>query len=100
MNKFLLIAMAMILSSCGNLVVIPRGCHSEGIYASKSDNLMSEKSFDYNIFFIDREVRLANIIDCKKIDLLKVKISKKFYFKYNLTLNYKEKLNPDFKEEK
>jgi len=89
--KFLSMALiCLFISGCGNLIISPRGCQSEGEVGSNLDIYDKKVKFSYFLFLDDLELKLKDLVECKKVDILNVELTRKFLIKHSVVIKYSE----------
>lgn len=93
MTRYLFaILLLFILSGCGSIMINPRSCNSPGTFGQEIADYDQRVTKEYYAFFIDREVKLKEIIDCRKVSSIKVGITKKMFFKYIVDIQFKDEI--------
>jgi hypothetical protein len=90
MKMGLLLLMSTVLSGCGSLTLSPRSCKTQASYGESNEVYDDYIERDYFAYFVDREVKLKDLIDCEKITKAKVAVTKKFFFKYRIRVDFKD----------
>lgn len=78
------------LAGCGNITVSPRNCKGSGEYGTEKAVFNKSVVKEFYSFMVDKEVKLNDIVDCKKIDKMKIVIEKKMFLKYIVKVEFKE----------
>ncbi len=95
--KYLLF-LNLFLVGCGNLIITPRGCQSEGVVGSKVDKYDKKLKLTYYLFIDDLELKLKDLVKCQSIDKINIELTRKFFVKHTVVIHYSEVDYYDFKD--
>ncbi len=90
MNKLFLLLTLLSIVGCSSLKVSPRGCKNEGLWGKETGVYEDKIEKSYFAVFIDREVNLKDIVDCKNLSEIKIEIERSFLFHYKVKINFRE----------
>ena len=89
-----ILLLLVLVSSCGSLNLVPRGCKTEGVWGEELGyNPHTEVIIDknYYVWFFDKELKLKDIlneqkIECSDVKKLRVELRSAFFVKRDLKI--------------
>lgn len=89
-NNLFFLIVSFLLFGCGTIAVSPRGCVSTAQFADDKKEMATSKLVSVNGFLEDDTVFYKDLINCETVSEVRLKMKKRLFFNYHVTLDFKE----------